>query len=105
VASCGVRDAISLTGHSGPATLTGMSVEFPLSSPAVVLIPGTGVLYTVAAHSAAAGGALKRGTGRRGSYPKHRSPDGSGPRSAAGRVMNIETVEGEYVPGPDGYLR
>jgi hypothetical protein len=33
------------------------------------------------------------------------APDGSGPRSAAGRVMNVETVEGEYVPGPDGYLR
>ena len=35
-----------LTGHSGTATLPGMSVEFLLTSLVVVLIPGTGVVYT-----------------------------------------------------------
>jgi hypothetical protein len=42
----GVRDAMFLTGHSGTATLPGMSVEFPLKSCVVVLSPGTGVIYT-----------------------------------------------------------
>jgi hypothetical protein len=46
-ASGGVRDAMFLTGHSGKATLPGMSVEFPLTSLVVVLIPGTGVFYTI----------------------------------------------------------
>jgi hypothetical protein len=46
VDSGGVRDAMFLTGHSGTATLPGMSVEFPLTSLVVVLIPGTGVVYT-----------------------------------------------------------
>ena len=36
-----------LTGHSGTATLPGMSVEFLLASLVVVLIPGTGVIYTI----------------------------------------------------------
>src|SRR5918992_3825010 len=42
----GVRDAMFLTGHSGTATLPGMSVELLLTSLVVVLIPGTGVIYT-----------------------------------------------------------
>jgi hypothetical protein len=37
---------VFLTGHSGTATLPGMSVEFPLTSLVVVLIPGAGVVYT-----------------------------------------------------------
>ena len=47
-----------LTGHSGTATLPGMSVEFLLTSLLVVLIPGTGVLYTV---SSSIGGGRRRG--------------------------------------------
>jgi threonine/homoserine/homoserine lactone efflux protein len=47
-----------LTGHSGTATLPGMSVEFLLTSLVVVLIPGTGVLYTV---SSSIGGGRRRG--------------------------------------------
>jgi threonine/homoserine/homoserine lactone efflux protein len=47
-----------LTGHSGTATLPGMSVEFLLTSLIVVLIPGTGVLYTV---SSSIGGGRRRG--------------------------------------------
>jgi threonine/homoserine/homoserine lactone efflux protein len=45
-----------LTGHSGTATLPGMSVEFLLTSLVVVLIPGTGVVYT-----SAIGGGRRRG--------------------------------------------
>jgi threonine/homoserine/homoserine lactone efflux protein len=47
-----------LTGHYGTATLPGMSVEFLLTSLVVVLIPGTGVLYTV---SSSIGGGRRRG--------------------------------------------
>src|ERR671919_974738 len=47
-----------LTGHSGTARLPGMSVEFLLTSLVVVLIPGTGVLYTV---SSSVGGGRRRG--------------------------------------------
>ena len=47
-----------LTGHSGTATLPGMSVEFLLTSLVVVLIPGTGVVYTV---SSSIGGGRRRG--------------------------------------------
>ena len=58
MASGGTRDAMFLTGHSGTATLPCMSVEFLLTSLVVVLIPGTGVLYTV---SRSIGGGRRRG--------------------------------------------
>jgi threonine/homoserine/homoserine lactone efflux protein len=58
VASGGARDAMFLTGHSRTATLPGMTVEFLLTSLVVVLIPGTGVLYTV---SSSIGGGRRRG--------------------------------------------
>src|SRR5918997_5234373 len=51
------RDII-LTGSLGTATLPGMSVEFLLTSLVVVLIPGTGVVYTV---SSSVGGGRRRG--------------------------------------------
>jgi threonine/homoserine/homoserine lactone efflux protein len=47
-----------LTGHSATARLPGMSVEFLLTSLVVVLIPGTGVIYTV---SSSIGGGRRRG--------------------------------------------
>jgi threonine/homoserine/homoserine lactone efflux protein len=47
-----------LTGHSGTARLPAMSVEFLLTSLVVVLIPGTGVIYTV---SSSVGGGRRRG--------------------------------------------
>jgi threonine/homoserine/homoserine lactone efflux protein len=54
----GARYATFLTGHSGTARLPAMSVEFLLTSLVVVLIPGTGVLYTV---SSSVGGGRRRG--------------------------------------------
>lgn len=57
--TCGrVRDSMFLTGHSGTATLPGMSVELLPTSLVVVLIPGTGVLYTV---SSTFGGGRRHG--------------------------------------------
>ena len=56
--SGGARDAMFLTGHSGTATLPGMSVEFLLTSLVVVLIPGTRVLNTL---SSSIGGGRRRG--------------------------------------------
>ena len=47
-----------LTGPPGTASLPGMSVEFLLTSLVVVLIPGTGVVYTV---SSSVGGGRRRG--------------------------------------------
>src|SRR5918992_5326994 len=51
------RDII-LTGSLETASLPGVSVEFLLTSLVVVLIPGTGVLYTV---SSSIGGGRRRG--------------------------------------------
>jgi hypothetical protein len=47
-----------LTGPPGTASLPGMSVEFLLTSLVVVLIPGTGVIYTL---SSSVGGGRRRG--------------------------------------------
>jgi threonine/homoserine/homoserine lactone efflux protein len=47
-----------LTGLPGTTSLPGMSVEFLLTSLVVVLIPGTGVLYTL---SSSIGGGRRRG--------------------------------------------
>jgi threonine/homoserine/homoserine lactone efflux protein len=47
-----------LTGPPGPTSLPSMSVEFLLTSLVVVLIPGTGVIYTV---SSSIGGGWRRG--------------------------------------------
>jgi len=47
-----------LTGYTGATSLPGMSVEFLLTSLVVVLIPGTGVVYTV---SSSIGGGRRRG--------------------------------------------
>jgi threonine/homoserine/homoserine lactone efflux protein len=47
-----------LTGPPGTTSLSSMSVEFLLTSLVVVLIPGTGVLYTV---SSSIGGGWRRG--------------------------------------------
>ncbi len=47
-----------MTGPPGAATLPGMSVEFLLTSLVVVLIPGTGVVYTI---SSSVGGGRRRG--------------------------------------------
>ena len=47
-----------MTGPLGMASLPGMSVEFLLTSLVVVLIPGTGVVYTV---SSSIGGGRRRG--------------------------------------------
>ncbi len=47
-----------LTGPPGTTTLSSMSVEFLLTSLVVVLIPGTGVVYTV---SSSIGGGRRRG--------------------------------------------
>ena len=47
-----------LTGPPGTTSLPGMSVEFLLTSLVVVLIPGTGVLYTL---SSSIGGGRRRG--------------------------------------------
>ena len=47
-----------LTGLPGTTSLPGMSVEFLLTSLVVVLIPGTGVVYTV---SSSIGGGWRRG--------------------------------------------
>ena len=55
--SCG-RTAGVLTGPPGTTSLPGMSVEFLLTSLVVVLIPGTGVLYTL---SSSIGGGRRRG--------------------------------------------
>src|ERR671915_2410695 len=51
------RDII-LTGSLGTASLPGVSVEFLLTSLVVVLIPGTGVVYTI---SSSIGGGRRRG--------------------------------------------
>lgn len=47
-----------LTGTPGTNSLPGMSVEFLITSLVVVLIPGTGVIYTV---SSSIGGGQRRG--------------------------------------------
>jgi threonine/homoserine/homoserine lactone efflux protein len=47
-----------LTGPPGTTSLPGMAVEFLLTSLVVVLIPGTGVLYTL---SSSIGGGRRRG--------------------------------------------
>ena len=47
-----------LTGYIGATSLPGMSVEFLLTSLVVVLIPGTGRVYTV---SSSIGGGRRRG--------------------------------------------
>ncbi len=47
-----------LTGSLGRASLPGMSIEFLLTSLVVILIPGTGVVYTV---SSSIGGGRRRG--------------------------------------------
>ena len=47
-----------MTGYIGATSLPGMSVEFLLTSLVVVLIPGTGVVYTV---SSSIGGGRRRG--------------------------------------------
>ena len=47
-----------MTGFSGATSLPGMSVEFLLTSLVVVLIPGTGVVYTI---SSSIGGGRRRG--------------------------------------------
>ncbi len=47
-----------MTGYTGATSLPGMSVEFLLTSLVVVLIPGTGVVYTV---SSSIGGGRRRG--------------------------------------------
>jgi threonine/homoserine/homoserine lactone efflux protein len=52
------RAAEVLTGPPGTTSLPGMSVEFLLTSLVVVLIPGTGVLYTL---SSSIGGGRRRG--------------------------------------------
>ena len=49
---------IILTGSLGTASLPGVSVEFLLTSLVVVLIPGTGVVYTI---SSSIGGGRRRG--------------------------------------------
>ena len=51
------RDII-LTGSLETASLPGVSVEFLLTSLVVVLIPGTGVVYTI---SSSIGGGWRRG--------------------------------------------
>jgi len=52
------RNTKFLTGSPGPPSLQSMSVEFLLTSLVVVLIPGTGVVYTV---SSAIGGGWRPG--------------------------------------------
>ncbi len=52
------RFTASLTETPAATSLSGMSVEFLLTSLVVVLIPGTGVVYTV---SSAVGGGWRRG--------------------------------------------
>src|SRR5215217_8594754 len=49
---------IILTGPLGTASLPGVAVEFLLTSLVVVLIPGTGVVYTI---SSSIGGGRRRG--------------------------------------------
>jgi threonine/homoserine/homoserine lactone efflux protein len=49
---------LALTGHFVTASLQAMSVEFLITSLVVVLIPGTGVIYTV---SSSIGGGRRRG--------------------------------------------
>ena len=57
VGSCPIRKEL-LTGPPGTTSLPSMSVEFLLTSLVVVLIPGTGVVYTV---SSSVGGGWRRG--------------------------------------------
>ena len=96
MASGGVREAMFLTGHSGTATLPGMSVEFLLTSLVVVLIPGTGALYT---DSSSIGGGR-----RHGPFAAVRWAEVSYIVFVGASMIRDELSLEDINIGPDGYL-